>query len=355
MKRKKRNPLKWMGFLSAAAGILIAFSFMPVYEFTLYMVREYLNAGPYSEITVKVMLGIFYFAVLIYMSSMIMLNEFTRNFYNDLLKEFRKKELLPGGYKILKGSKIKKRYTGIMDVMDIFIKKFFEVKKEKEKFSKIIATHLDPSLRRELEDRGINEIYIGSRKKTAAIFFSDIRGFTSFTETNKPENVEKVLNDYFTFTTDIINKNGGRVNKYIGDAVLAVFEGAAKYKESNESDKAVIASLDIQTQWGMYIKKWKETIDPDIKIGLGIGIAWGEIITGNMGSEERIEYTVIGDAVNFASRLCSKALDGQIIIPDSVYFKVKEFVDVEPLPPVEVKGKQGVFDIYHVKTRRMLA
>jgi adenylate cyclase len=278
----------------------------------------------------------------------------TRKIFNYLLSELRHRELLPVTFKMKKHRGFTHIYRDIKIIFDLFIRTFMEVKQDKDKFVKAVEMHLDPTVKEHLEGRGINEMYLNNKKKTATILFSDIRGFTSFTETHEANDVITILNEYFTETTKIINKHKGRVNKYIGDAVMAVFEEAPKYKDYLDCDQAIIAALDIQTQYRILFRKWKDKIDPSISIGLGIGLARGEVIAGTIGSEERMEYTVIGDTVNFASRLCAKAGDGQVLISDDIYSMVSKFVEVETLSSVEIKGKTGTYSLYSVKTRRMV-
>jgi adenylate cyclase len=136
---------------------------------------------------------------------------------------------------------------------------------------------------------------------------------------------------------------------------MAVFDEAPKYMDYLDADKAIIAAVDIRSMFQPLIKKWKERLGDDFKVGIGIGLARGEIVSGNMGSEKRMEYTVIGDTVNTASRLCSTAQDGQIIIMEDIYRLVEHLVDAEELPPVCLKGKSGCYNIYNVKARNMLA
>ncbi len=354
MARKRKATIGQVLLTSMAAGLLISFGFQPLYEETRKLAHQYISLGVWNDIIVMAFLGIFYLGLLIYLLTVSFLNSFARNVFKVLLYEMRCKELLPPGYKVKKRRRFNHVYEDIMEVFDNFVHNYFKLKKEKDKYSKTLQTYLDPSLKAEIETKNIHEIYVGGKKKNATILFCDLRGFTSFTENHDPHDVVKILNDYFTFATAIITKNRGRVNKYIGDAILAVFEEAPKYIDYMDADKAVISGLDIQTQFKLKMREWIDTIDPTLKLGLGVGIARGEIVTGNMGSEERMEYTVIGDAVNFASRLCSKAKDGEVIISREVYILVEPLVNVEVLPPVEVKGKTGTHEIYSVITRKMI-
>jgi|GEM_PF-1368906 len=354
MPRKKKAVIGQVLLTSMAAGLLISFGFQPLYEISIKLAQKYINLGPWNDIIVMSVLGTFYLGLMIYLLTVTFLNSFARSVFKVLLYEMRCKELLPPGFKVKKRRRFNHVYEDIMEVFDNFVHNYFKLKKEKEKYSKTVDTYLDPSLKQEIETKGIHEMYVGGKKKTATILFCDLRGFTAFTENHDPHDVVKILNDYFTFATAIITRNRGRVNKYIGDAILAVFEEAPKYIDYIDADKAIISGLDIQTQFKLKMREWIDTMDPTLKLGLGVGIARGEIVTGNMGSEERMEYTVIGDTVNFASRLCGKAKDGEVIISKEVYSMVEQLVNVNILPPVEVKGKAGTHEIYSVLTRKMI-
>ncbi len=299
-------------------------------------------------------IGIFYLGLSVYFIITLTLGIFSKHILNYLVKELRYKELLPPTFSIEKKRSFKEAYKDIINIFDVFIRNFILVKQDKDKFAKTVETYLDPSLTQQIYDRNINEIYLGSKKKTATIFFSDLRGFTALTESLDPNKIIKILNQYFSCATKIIDNNKGKVNKFIGDAVLAVFEEAPKYMNYIEADKAIIAALDIQTNFKILMKKWRDEIDPLLNLGLGIGIARGEIIVGNIGSEERMEYAVIGDTVNFASRLCDIAKDGQVIISDYIYKLLENDLEVDVLPATTVKGKSGMYDIYSVKTRKMI-
>ncbi len=353
MPSKKRVPVKRMFLSSAIIGLLIAFGYEPLHGILSDTLLKKVNISPWEDITASVILGIFYLGLLIYLFVMMNLSLFASGILKHMVTQMRCKEILPPGFHMKKMGGYSNSYSNILKIFDLFIHSFLNVKQDKDKFKSSLGKYLDPSLHKEIEQRGINEIYVGGKKKTATIFFSDIRGFTSYTENSEPEKVVMMLNEYFTIATKAIQKNRGRVNKYIGDAVMAVFEEAPKYIDYLDADKAILSALDIQVQFAMKLKEWQQK-DPALNIGLGIGLARGEIITGNMGSEERLEYTVIGDTVNFASRLCGTALHGQIIISEEVYNQVESLVEVDSLPPVEVKGKSGFHNVYSVKTRKML-
>lgn len=351
--RKNKAPVKSIMFLSALIGMLIAFGYDPLFKMLSATLSKKFAVSPWEDILASVILGAFYLGVLIYLFAMMNLSSFASKILKYMVKQMRTKEILPAGFQMKTRGGYAAAYANILKIFDLFVCSFISVKQDKDKFKSSLGKYLDPSLKDEIENRGINEHYVGGKKKTATIFFSDIRGFTSFTENSEPEKVVMMLNEYFTIATKAIQKNRGRVNKFIGDAVMAVFEEAPKYIDYLDADKAILSALDIQVQFAMKLKEWKEK-DSTLNIGLGIGLARGEIITGNMGSEERLEYTVIGDTVNFASRICGTALNGQVIISEEVYKQVETIVEVDSLPPVEVKGKAGFHNVYSVKTRKML-
>lgn len=354
MSKRTRPPVKRIFILSIGIGLLIAFGYIPLQFMTVKIIKNFISIQPWEEMAATLFLGIFYFGMLIYLFVMLVLGFFARNILEYLAGELRCRELLPVKYKMSGKKNFGSSYRDIISLFNNFVHEFLEVKKDKDKYSKTIGTFLDPNVKKEIERRGIGEMYIGGKKITATVFFSDLRGFTAMTEFYEPDKVIKILNDYLSMSTKIIDKNGGRVNKYIGDAVMAIFEVPSKHSDIIDSDKAILAALDIQSQFKILMRKWKEEIDPNLNLGLGIGLARGVIVSGNIGSEERMEHTVIGDTVNFASRLCGKAGDGQVLIPDDIYKIVEHLVTVDQLAPVEVKGKTGSYNVYSVTTRKMI-
>ena len=170
-------------------------------------------------------------------------------------------------------------------------------------------------------------------KQEIALFFSDIRGFTSFSEKLEPEAIVESLNKILNVQTDIIHRHGGDIDKYVGDEIVALFSGPDK--EQN----ACLAALEIQT----YILLYHDDL---ARLNVGIGINTGEVVLGRIGSEIRADFTVIGDHVNFASRLCSQAKAGEIIISDSSYRKIRERAEVSEPQEIKVKGKEKPQKVY---------
>ncbi|MCG6167383.1 adenylate/guanylate cyclase domain-containing protein [Leptospira sanjuanensis] len=190
------------------------------------------------------------------------------------------------------------------------------------------------------------EVKLGGDKRECVILFSDIRSFTSISERIEPELVVEFLNQYFTAMVKCINANGGSVNKYIGDAIMAVW-GELGHTDS-DTENAINAALDMRKSL-LQFNKGRGT-DKKPRISIGIGINTGEVIAGQIGSEDRLEYTVIGDTVNLASRVESltKEFGADILITGNSYEKVKGIYNVEKLKPIKVKGKQSLQTIYAV-------
>jgi adenylate cyclase len=178
------------------------------------------------------------------------------------------------------------------------------------------------------------EIKLGGEKKNMTVLFSDIRGFTSYSESKPPELVMERLNKIMQLQANIVLEYGGDVDKYVGDEMFAVFEG------DDMVIRAVKAAEDIKSA----LSKINETEDNPLH--LGIGINTGEMISGNMGSLERIDRTVIGDAVNLGARLCSHAGPNTIILSEYSYAYVRDAVIVKEHDPIHVKGKEQPVKIY---------
>ena len=190
------------------------------------------------------------------------------------------------------------------------------------------------------------ELKLGGSKRTISIFFSDIRGFTSFSERLSPEKLTKLLNSYLTEMTSIIMKNKGTVDKFIGDAIMAFWN--APLLEKDHAYLVCISALQQITKLKEMQKKWKKQNLPEINIGCGINT--GEAIIGNLGSKERFNYTAIGDSVNLASRLegLTKFYGVSIIISEETYKLVKDKFKFRKLDVVKVKGKTKPITIYEL-------
>ncbi len=194
-----------------------------------------------------------------------------------------------------------------------------------------------------LENPG--EKWLKGEKIDVTVMFADIRGFTSFSEKTEPEKVVSLLNDHFTMATEIIFKYGGHVDKFIGDEIMAVFGALAQYED--HAARALTAAVALQDEIKAANIKLEGSGKNPVKIGIGLNS--GEVIAGNIGSQKRMEYTVIGDTVNLASRVTRLAGPDEVIISDFVYRKVADIAIVEELDPVTVKGKSAPIQTYRVK------
>jgi len=185
---------------------------------------------------------------------------------------------------------------------------------------------------------------LGGERKKMTVLFSDIRNFTPMSEKLKPEEVVNVLNEYFTSMAEIIFQYDGTIDKFIGDCIMA-FWGAPIYHR-DDALRAVKAALGMKKKLQELQKKWEKEGKPPIAVGIGINT--GEVVVGNIGSPERMEYTTIGDEVNLASRLQSIAKEGQIFISNSTYREVCEEIEAKEITPVKVKGKSEPVILYEV-------
>ena len=193
------------------------------------------------------------------------------------------------------------------------------------------------------------ELTLGGENRNATIFFSDIRSFTAMSEKMQPNEVVEFLNVYMTKMVDCINKTGGVVDKYIGDAIMAVW-GASESSGSPASDalNAVTAALMMRVELFKFNKERAAAGLPPVKIGCGINS--GPVVAGQIGSEERMEYTVIGDAVNLASRTeaLNKPFATDVLITENTYNLIKDKIVVQEMPGVHVKGKTDAIKMFAV-------
>jgi class 3 adenylate cyclase len=226
---------------------------------------------------------------------------------------------------------------------DRIIAQAYADRKEAEKYKDALSKYSDSHLAKKLTlEKDYTELQ--TKKQDLAVMFADIRAFTKLCDTLRTEEVVLLLNDYFSMATEAIHKNGGRINKFIGDAVMALFEDPPDYKTGSTAVKnACNASIQLVREYRLRSRQWKEKFGRDFDTDLGCGIHYGSLIFGNMGSPERMEYSGVGDTVNFASRLCDMAAGGQIRISEICFKLVQGYFDMSSQQPITVKGKSGEF------------
>lgn len=177
---------------------------------------------------------------------------------------------------------------------------------------------------------------------TATILFTDIIGFTRLSEQMPPREINLILNQFFSRMTDIIFKYDGTLDKYIGDCLMAVF--GAPMEKKGDAERAILAAQEMRKELALLM----ERIGEEQKFDIRIGINTGRVVAGNIGSPNRMEYTVIGDPVNIASRLESIAQPNQILIGEETYRHVKGKFKIKKVGPKKVKGKKAELMVYEV-------
>ncbi len=188
----------------------------------------------------------------------------------------------------------------------------------------------------------VGELELGGEQRQVTVLFADIRGFTRMSEEMSPEAVVTMLNIYLSVMIDKVLQNDGMVNKFAGDNIMAVWN--APYSEEDHAQLAVKAAWEAQKE----IVELQQR-DPSLpKVQFGIGINTGEAVAGNVGSLGRAEYTVIGDAVNLASRICSAAPGGEVWIGPETYRQATDYLQVEEMEPQTFKGKIEKVVVYRV-------
>ncbi|MEM3122433.1 MAG: adenylate/guanylate cyclase domain-containing protein, partial [Candidatus Pacearchaeota archaeon] len=195
-----------------------------------------------------------------------------------------------------------------------------------------------------------DKIKLGGEMKEATVFFSDLSGFTTFSEKYRPEYVITILNEYLKIITDKILENKGFLDKYEGDGVMAAFGVPIEFAQSAVC--ACNAAVDIKNNINEIQEEWEGKGLPFLKIR--IGLSTGQIIAGNIGSEKRLDYTLIGDYVNLANRLeqSNKAFGTSIMIEENTYNKVKEYFHCRKIGLIKVKGKEKFVSVYELIDRK---
>ena len=218
---------------------------------------------------------------------------------------------------------------------------------EKQHIKELFGRFVSPDVVHEIISGGV-DIQLGGVVKEITALFVDIRGFTAFSESNPPEKVVDIINRYLGLTSRSIQQNGGTIDKYIGDATMALFN--APNDLPNHALRAVKTAWDMKQ--GSVALRDGILEEYGVDLQFGIGINTGAAVVGNMGSDFRMDYTAIGDAVNTAARLESSAPKGGIIISDATYQQVKQYIDVVEIGHLSLKNKKEEVLVYSVENVR---
>ncbi|MCH9614649.1 MAG: hypothetical protein SP1CHLAM54_13870 [Chlamydiia bacterium] len=233
------------------------------------------------------------------------------------------------------------------DEIEVLYHAFFKMVKglqEKERVRGILNKVVSQEI---AEETLKGNVHLGGEEKMVTVFFADIRNFTKMTERMPPQEVIHLINECMTKISHIIDSHGGVIDKYVGDEVMGLF-GAPVSKEDSALN-AILSATEIMETLSTWNKE-REAAGEDI-IEMGIGIHTGLVVAGNMGADNRLNYTVLGSNVNLASRMCGAAGKMQVLISEATYEQphVKESIEVEALSPMTMKGFTEPVSVYEVK------
>lgn len=186
------------------------------------------------------------------------------------------------------------------------------------------------------------ELSLSGKSAHVTVMFADIRGFTPMTEKMEPEDVVELLNNYFGRMVDIIFRYEGALDKFLGDGLMAFWN--APLEQEDAALKACMAAIEMQKEVVLFNREQSEKGKRTIAIGIGINT--GEVVAGSVGSEKKMEYTVIGDNVNLASRITTQSERGQILISEATYLAIGDRSVATALPPIMLKGKSQPVSVY---------
>jgi len=209
-----------------------------------------------------------------------------------------------------------------------------------------MSRYMDPGLADQLMEGGQGDDFLGGRSADATVLFSDIRSFTTITETLGPQGTVALLNEYFTIMVDCITEEGGMLDKFIGDAIMAAF--GIPVGHGDDEDRAMRAAIKMITS----LNEWNIVREArgEMKIDHGLGLNTDNVVSGNIGSPKRMDYTMIGDGVNLAARLESacKQYHAHLLISEFTYAKLKGTYRIRDVDDVIVKGKTKPVRVYEV-------
>lgn len=217
--------------------------------------------------------------------------------------------------------------------------------REKRQYRKTLMKYLSPSLVETIM-ADLDWASLRAEKKRLTVLFSDVRGFTTFSEKFPPETVIATLNEHLNMMVSVIFKYQGTLDKFVGDCVMAFW--GAPLVQPNHAELAARAALEMIEGLEKLNEKWQSEGRPTLHIGVGINT--GEMLFGNIGSEQRMDFTVIGDSVNLGSRLesATKELHASIVVSEATYREIQDLAEVRPLDEIHVKGKEKGIVVYEL-------
>lgn len=246
-----------------------------------------------------------------------------------------------------KGISVSLIYLPVMLVISYMYCLAFRYLIERRKKREVINAfkkYVAPEVVAEISKSGEFTVNLGGQERDIAVLFVDIRGFTTMSEALEPTEVVKILNEYLALTTNAIFKNKGTLDKFVGDATMAVFNSPVDLDDYEY--RAVLAALDIV--------KGGEALEKDLMekygrtVGFGVGVHCGKAVVGNVGCDFRMDFTAIGDTVNTSARLEANAKKGQVLISDKLYERLKGRINVTEIGDIPLKGKSDKIIVYQV-------
>jgi class 3 adenylate cyclase len=213
---------------------------------------------------------------------------------------------------------------------------------QKERYRTLLNMVADEKVAKALLD---GQLALGGELRDISVLFCDIRGFTAYTQNMPPEEVIEMLNEHMTALTRVVKEHNGVLDKFVGDLLMAIF-GAPVSHESDTLNTALCAMALMREREGLNATSRH-------RLKMGIGIATGRVVAGCMGSFDRLNYTVLGERVNLASRLCSRAAAGQIVIDQTTRDRLGDTITAEPLPALNLKGFSENVVAYELKGVRV--
>lgn len=224
------------------------------------------------------------------------------------------------------------------------------LEEEKKKIQNVFGLYVDPSIINGVMNGAI-PLELKGVEQEVSVLFADIRGYTTLAESMNPQSIVSFLNEYFTSMTEVLLGYEALIDKYIGDAIMAIF--GAPIARADHRQNALQAAMEMQSVFDLWRVNWEKNYG--ISPYIGVGIAAGYATLGNFGSFQKLSYTAIGDTVNTAARLESIAKPGEVLINDNLHDGLPQDIHdrfaYEPMPPITLKGKTQPVNVWKVRER----